>query len=37
VPVHVTEHPLETVVMGAGYMLEHLADYKSAFQLVRRR
>ena len=24
VPVHVTERPLETVVMGAGYMLEHL-------------
>jgi rod shape-determining protein MreB len=37
VPVHVAEHPLETVVMGAGYMLEHLSDYKSAFQLVRRR
>jgi rod shape-determining protein MreB len=37
VPVHVTERPLETVVSGAGYMLEHLADYLSAFQLVRRR
>jgi hypothetical protein len=24
-------------VAGAGYMLEHLADYRSAFQLVRRR
>jgi rod shape-determining protein MreB and related proteins len=37
VPVHVTEHPLETVVIGAGRMLEHLDDYRSAFQLVRRR
>jgi rod shape-determining protein MreB len=37
VPVHMTERPLETVAIGAGYMLEHLADYQSAFQLVRRR
>ncbi len=37
VPVHVTEQPLETVVLGAGHMLEHLDDYRSAFQLVRRR
>ena len=37
VPVHATERPLETVVTGAGHMLEHLADYQSAFQLVRRR
>jgi rod shape-determining protein MreB len=37
VPVHVTERPLETVAAGAGYMLEHLGDYQSAFQLVRRR
>jgi rod shape-determining protein MreB len=37
VPVHVTERPLETVVVGAGYMLEHLDDYRAAFQLVRRR
>jgi rod shape-determining protein MreB len=36
VPVHVTERPRETVVIGAGRMLEHLADYQSAFQLVRR-
>ena len=34
VPVHSTERPLETVVIGAGRMLEHLADYQSAFQLV---
>ncbi|HSG85774.1 MAG TPA: rod shape-determining protein [Candidatus Limnocylindrales bacterium] len=37
VPVHLTERPLETVVLGAGAMLEHLDDYKSSFQLVRRR
>jgi rod shape-determining protein MreB len=37
VPVHLTEHPLETVVLGAGMMLEHLDDYQSSFQLVRRR
>jgi len=37
VPVHLTDHPLETVVLGAGAMLEHLDDYKSSFQLVRRR
>jgi actin-like ATPase involved in cell morphogenesis len=35
VPVHVTERPLETVVIGAGHMLEHLGEYRSAFQLVR--
>jgi rod shape-determining protein MreB and related proteins len=37
VPVHVAEEPLRTVVIGAGRMLEHLEDYRSAFQLVRRR
>ena len=37
VPVHLTERPLETVVLGAGAMLEHLDDYRSSFQLVRRR
>jgi rod shape-determining protein MreB and related proteins len=37
VPVHVVERPLETVAMGTGLMLEHLEDYRSAFQLVRRR
>src|SRR5918999_6196586 len=36
VPVHVVEHPLETVVAGAGRMLEHLDDYRSTFQLLRR-
>jgi rod shape-determining protein MreB len=37
VPVHLTERPLETVVLGAGTMLEHLDEYKSSFQLVRER
>ena len=37
VPVHVTDRPLETVVLGAGAMLEHLDDYRSSFQLTRRR
>jgi rod shape-determining protein MreB len=36
VPVHATDRPLETVVAGAGLMLEHLADYQTSFQLVRR-
>jgi rod shape-determining protein MreB len=36
VPVHATDRPLETVVIGAGRMLEHLADYQTSFQLVRR-
>jgi hypothetical protein len=35
--VHVVERPLETVVVGTGRMLEHLEDYRTAFQLVRRR
>jgi rod shape-determining protein MreB len=37
VPVHVTDRPLETVVLGAGAMLEHLDEYRSSFQLTRRR
>jgi rod shape-determining protein MreB len=37
VPVHLTERPLETVVLGLGAMLEHLDDYRTSFQLVRRR
>jgi rod shape-determining protein MreB len=37
VPVHVAERPLETVAIGAGSMLEHLDEYRAAFQLVRRR
>ena len=35
VPVHLTEQPLETVVIGAGRMLDHLADYRSAFLFTR--
>jgi actin-like ATPase involved in cell morphogenesis len=35
--VHVTEDPLRTVARGAGRMLEHLEDYRTAFQLVRHR
>jgi hypothetical protein len=35
--VHQTDRPLETVVVGAGAMLEHLDEYRSAFQLLRRR
>lgn len=37
VPVHLTERPLQTVVLGLGAMLEHLDDYRSSFQLVRRQ
>jgi rod shape-determining protein MreB len=37
VPVHLTDRPLETVVLGAGAMLEHLDDFRASFQLVRRR
>lgn len=37
VPVHVTEHPLETVVLGAGRMLEQLDAYKAALDSERRR
>ena len=35
VPVHVAEHPRETVVRGAGHMLEHLERYRTSFQLER--
>ncbi len=37
VPVHLTERPTETVVLGAGAMLDHLEEYRSSFQLVRKR
>ncbi len=37
VPVHLTDRPLETVVLGAGVMVEHLDEYRSSFQLVRKR
>lgn len=35
VPVHLAERPLETVAVGAGRLLERLAEYRSSFQLVR--
>ncbi|HEX9375531.1 MAG TPA: rod shape-determining protein [Actinomycetota bacterium] len=35
VPVHVTEQPLETVVLGAGRMLEHYSEYRSSFLFTR--
>jgi rod shape-determining protein MreB len=31
VPVHLTEWPLATVVLGAGRLLDYLPDYRSAF------
>jgi rod shape-determining protein MreB len=31
VPVHVTEEPLQTVVLGAGHLLEYLPDYRAGF------
>lgn len=37
VPVHLTDRPLETVILGLGAMLEDLDEYRSSFQLVRRR
>lgn len=37
VPVHLTDRPLETVILGIGAMLEDLDEYRSSFQLVRRR
>mgnify|MGYP003344547297 CR=1 FL=1 len=37
VPVHLTDRPLESAVLGAGAMLERLEDYGVGFQFVRRR
>jgi rod shape-determining protein MreB and related proteins len=36
VPVHLTEHPLATVVLGAGRLLDYLPEYRSAFLAVHR-
>ena len=36
VPVHLTEQPLQTVVLGAGRLLDYLPDYRSAFVAARR-
>jgi rod shape-determining protein MreB and related proteins len=35
VPVHLTEQPLETVVLGAGRMLEHMSHYRSTLVFTR--
>jgi rod shape-determining protein MreB and related proteins len=35
VPVHRTEHPLATVVLGAGHLLEYLPDYQSGLLATR--
>src|SRR5919204_383188 len=37
VPVHLTEQPLETVVLGAGRMLENLDEYKDTYLFTKRR
>ena len=37
VPVHLTDQPLETVVTGAGRMLEHLSEYQGTPLFTRRR
>jgi len=37
VPVHLTERPLQTVVLGAGAMLEHLDEYEGSLRVARRR
>jgi rod shape-determining protein MreB len=37
VPVHLTDQPLETVVTGAGRMLEHLSEYQGTPLFTKRR
>jgi rod shape-determining protein MreB len=37
VPVHLTDQPLETVVLGAGRMLENLDEYRESFLFTRKR
>jgi rod shape-determining protein MreB len=37
VPVHLTESPLETVVVGAGHLLEYLPEYRATFITAGRR
>lgn len=36
VPVHTTERPLETVIHGAGILLDDIPTYKAALELQRR-
>ncbi len=31
VPVHITESPLTTVVVGAGHLVDHLPEYRATF------
>jgi rod shape-determining protein MreB len=35
VPVHLTDDPLATVVLGAGHLVEYLPDYRAAFASAR--
>jgi actin-like ATPase involved in cell morphogenesis len=35
VPVHLTDDPLATVVLGAGRLLEYLPEYQAAFASAR--
>jgi rod shape-determining protein MreB len=37
VPVHMTEHPLATVVLGAGRLLDYLPEYRTAFLATPRQ
>jgi rod shape-determining protein MreB and related proteins len=36
VPVHLTENPMTTVVLGAGRLLEYLTEYRAAFPTGQR-
>jgi hypothetical protein len=36
VPVHLTEHPLSTVMMGAGHLLEYMPEYRATFTVAGR-
>jgi rod shape-determining protein MreB len=35
VPVHLTDSPLTTVVMGAAHLMEYLPDYQAVFATAR--
>ena len=37
VPVHLTENPLRTVVIGAGHLLEYLPEYRATFLAATHR
>ena len=36
VPVHLTEHPLSTVMIGAGHLLEYFPEYRATFTVASR-